>query len=57
VAVQLLGVGEGALHRFLAAAVDGLAPGGVAVGVVALAGILPDMAGGGTRRCRPSLRS
>jgi hypothetical protein len=45
VAVQLLGVGEGALDRLLAAAIDGLAPLGQPVGVGALAGILPDMAG------------
>jgi hypothetical protein len=43
-AVQLLGVGKRALHRLLAAAIDGLAPCCQPAGVVAHAGVLPDMA-------------
>lgn len=49
-AMQLLGVGEGALDGLLAAPVDGLAPGRQPVGVVALAGVLPDMADDGALR-------
>lgn len=43
-AVQLLGVREGALDGLLAAAVSPC-PYGLAVGVGSLAGVLPDMAG------------
>lgn len=39
VAMQLLGIGKGALDRFLAAFVDRLAPSGQAVGIGALAGV------------------
>ena len=45
--MQLLGVGKGAFDGLLAAAIDGFAPCGEAVGVAALAGVLPDMAGDG----------
>src|SRR5690606_12613320 len=48
VAVQLLGVGEGAFHRFLAPLVDRFSPSCEPVGVSAFAGVLPDMAGDGT---------
>jgi hypothetical protein len=47
VAEELLGVGEGALHGFLTARIDQLAPNGQAVGVGAVAGVLPNMPGNG----------
>src|SRR5690606_40312603 len=43
--MQLLGIGKGTLHRLLASFVDGLAPRREAVGVGALAGVGPHMAG------------
>ena len=62
VAMKLLGVGEGALDGFLAAAINGLAPGGLAVGVGALARLGPDMArdqaggiGANSEGCRPPI--
>ncbi len=48
--MQLLGIGKGTLHRLLASFVDGLAPRREAVGVGALAGIGPHMAGDGAFR-------
>ena len=48
--VKLLGIGKRALDRLLAALIDCLAPRGQAMGVGALAGVGPDMAGDGTHR-------
>lgn len=50
VAVELLGVGEGALHRLLSSFVDGLAPRCLSMAVGALSGALPDMTGDGPLR-------
>src|SRR5690606_37759527 len=43
-AVQLFGIGKGALHGFLAALVDGLALGGEPMRIGSVARLLPDMA-------------
>ncbi len=50
VPVKLLGIGEGALHRFLAPLVDRLAPRRLSMNIRAFACILPDMPGDGSYR-------